>query len=160
VKSKLTATRLNEKQYAEWNDFVAASSSGSIYSTPEYLDVLCSAAGGSFSLLGVFQHESLVGGLALYESAYPLGSFVSNRLLLYYNGIVLRDFHSRYPSEVTSKQIKILSCLEGHLRALPYGRVLLHNRSALQDVRPFLQQGWSATPSYTYEVAVDDLVSL
>lgn len=151
---------LSESEYAKWNKFVATSDSGSIYSTPEYLDILCSTAGGSFKILACLKGEEFAGGVGLYENSTAFGKCVSNRLLLYYNGLVLAKSKSSHPYQDTSKSIKIMSVLEEALSSFGYGRVLLHCRSAVADVRVFTSAGWHATPSYTYVVPIADLEAL
>lgn len=139
---------------------VLQSPQGSIYSLPEYLDILCSVAGGQFKLLSCCKGEEIIGGIALYETDQRFGKLVSNRLLLYYNGIVMKAHNSSYPSQRTSKDIEITSALEAELSSSDYSRIVLHNRSSLNDVRPFLSKGWEVTPSYTYVVPVSDYDSM
>jgi hypothetical protein len=78
-------------------------------------------------------------------------------LLLYYNGFVLKAHPSKYPSERTAREIETISILAEELHKAGYGRVELRNRGTLSDVRPALQLGWSASPSYTYVVAIAEL---
>ncbi|MFH1891813.1 MAG: GNAT family N-acetyltransferase [Candidatus Zixiibacteriota bacterium] len=158
--NEFTTRFLTEDDCSKWNRFVASSPSGSIYSTPEYLDALCSAAGGSFKILACLKGDEIAGGIGLYENTSPFGTFVSNRLLLYYNGLVLGNHKSSHPYQDTSRSIKIMSALEAALARCGYGRVLLHNRSPIADLRPFLAAGWRAEPSYTYVVQIDDLEKL
>ena len=79
------------------------------------------------------------------------------RLLLYYNGLVLAPLDTRYPSLRASREVEVLSALEGWLRAAGYARLVLKSRAPIADVRPFLAQGWSAHPGYTYVVPLTDL---
>ena len=151
------ATRiLNENEYDRWEAFVQSSPQGTIYALPSYLDILCSATGDSFRVVGVFQGDELVGGVALYQQRSPAGVYVANRLLLYYNGPVLRAFPTRYPSKEISRQVAWLGALAETLNAMPYARLLLH-APGLVDARPFLVRGWSARPSYTYIMRLHDL---
>lgn len=151
----LTVGTLTEGDYPRWEKFVAGAPGGSVYSLPGYLDALCSAAGGRFRLLAARQGEEIVGGVALYEQSTRLGTFVSPRLLLYYNGIMVRKYETQYPSESTGRVLRVLSALEEALRA-SYASVNLRSRGLL-DARPFLGQGWSTTPSYSYVVDLTDL---
>lgn len=160
MKGKLSTTYLTEESHDRWNRFVAASPQGSIYSTPAYLDILCRAAGGRFKLLGVYRGEELVGGVALHESASLFGKAVSNRLLLYYNSIILAESKSRYPSQRTAQELEILSLLEKTLSRANYARLRLHNRYPLVDLRPFISRGWGVHPAYTYIARINDLDSL
>jgi hypothetical protein len=157
MSDKFATWFLTEREYAEWNRLVASSPEGSIYGTPEYLDVLCSAAGGRFRILAAGRGGEIAGGIGLYEREAPWGKYVSPRLLLYYNGIVLRPYDSKYPSEQTARQGEALALLEEALGRNGYGRVVLKNRSPIRDVRHFLARGWEAWLSYTYVVPVADL---
>lgn len=160
MKPGVTARILAESEFAAWNAVVCRSAEGSIYSTPEYLDVLCRATGGSFRILAATRGDEILGGVALYERRSPAGVFVGPRLLLYYNGIVLRRFETRYPSQVTSRSNEILEALAEGLARLGLGRVELRCRSPLTDVRVLLAKGWSARPQYTYVVPLTDLEAL
>ena len=148
---------LDETEYPAWNQLVARSAQGALYSTPEYLDALCEAAGGSFRILAVEKGDELLGGIAIYERTSRLGTYISPRLLLYYNGIVLRPYETRYPSQRTSRQNEILEALVDGLAALGYGHVTLRSRSSLTDVRVFLARGWTARLQYSYVVSLADI---
>jgi hypothetical protein len=154
--SKITTRILDENQYESWNDLVSGSPQGSIYSRPEYLDIICSTAGGRFRIFGCFKGDEIVGGVGVYENNSRFGQIVTNRLLLYYNGIVLCPMNSSYPSQRTSKEIEILAALESRLSGMGYASIILHNRSTLRDLRPFVAAGWQVTPGYTYVMSLSD----
>jgi hypothetical protein len=135
---------------------VSESPDGSVFSLPQYLEVLCAAAGGRFSVLGVRYRGELAGGVALYERDSRFGKQVSPRRLLSYNGIVLRRYDSRYPSQETSRHIKVMSCLANALAQRGYAGIRLNCRSTITDVRPFLAAGWAASPHYTYIIPIGD----
>lgn len=157
TRTEVRALRADE--YPAWNALVAASPTGSIYSTPEYLEVLAAATGGQYTILGAFRGEELAGGIGVYEERHPLGPIISNRLLLYYNGVVVREPASSFPSVRTSRLLEVTGAIADALAARPAVRVVLHNRSTLHDVRAFLSRGWSARPSYTYVVPIHDLTA-
>ena len=157
MSTKLETRFLTEREYESWNTLVANSPDGSIYSTPEYLDVLCPEAGASFRILGVERGGELAGGIALFERKSAAGTYVMGRSLLYYSGFVLKRHTSKYPSERTSREMEILSALEERLRGLGYGRLRIKSRSTISDVRVFVDRGWSATLSYTYVVPIGDI---
>jgi len=154
---EISVQELREAEFDEWTALVSESPEGSIYSLPQYLEILCRAAGGRFSILVVRNGGELAGGVALYESASRYGTHVSPRMLLSYNGVVLRRYETRYPSQQTARHIKILSGLVEALSRRGYARVTLNCRSSITDLRPFLAAGWSASPYYTYVVPIADL---
>ena len=159
--SAAVSTRLlPEPEYPEWNRLVTRSAEGSVYSQPEYLDALCEAAGGRFRILAAQKGDELAGGIALYERGSGSAAHVGPRLLLYYNGIVLRPYETRYPSERTARRNEILKAVGAGLSALQYDRIALRCRSPLQDVRALLALGWTARPQYSYVVPLADLERL
>jgi hypothetical protein len=150
------AEPLAEADFGAWARLVAESPDGSIYSLPDYLDVLCSTAGGRFRILGVRQGNELTGGVAFYERDSRYGPYVAPRRLLHYNGLVLRRYVTRYPSEQTARHLKIMAAIAEALPAHGYAWATLNCQSSIVDVRPFLAAGWSATPQYTYVVPIAD----
>jgi hypothetical protein len=145
---------LHLSEFDEWARLVRSSPQGTVYALPCYLAALCSAAGGRFVVLGARQGDELAGGVALYECDSRYGCYVAPRLLLYYNGPVLRSYGTRYPSEQTARHLKTLTALEQAVTARGYARVTLACSPALTDVRPFLEAGWRAAPQYTYVVDI------
>lgn len=108
-------------------------------------------------MLGIRLGGELAGGVALYERDSRLGTQVSPRFLLSYNGVVLRRYETRYPSQQTARHIKIMNAMADALSRRGYTRITLNCRSSVTDVRPFLAAGWTASPYYTYVVPIADL---
>jgi hypothetical protein len=158
--SKIITSYLHETEYDRWNTFVSKSPDGSIYSTPEYLDILCQAGGGKFKILTAKKGDEILGGVGLYERESTFGTYVSPRLLLYYNGLVLQNCQTKYPSQHTSRHLKIMAALEDELSNAKYSSLHLKNRGSFKDARLFLQKGWNARLTYTYVVDCQDLDAL
>ena len=72
--TEVTVHALKEQDYDEWIQLVSGSPDGNVFSLPGYLDALCSAAGGHFSILGVRYGGELSGGIALYERDSRFGT--------------------------------------------------------------------------------------
>ena len=157
MSTPVVVRELTETDYPAWNRHVAESPSGSPYSTPEYLAALCEAAGGSFRILGAWRGDELVAGVPLYERSARAGTWAWPRLLLYYNGPVVRQFDTKYPSQQTSRSVESLTVLVDAMAARGYASVKLNCRSPLADLRPFLSRGWDVRAGYTYVVALNDL---
>ncbi len=157
LSAEVTTRILAEDEYPQWTALVAASPDGSIYSMPDYLDALCRAAGGSFRVLVAERDGQIIGGIALYERPSRLGSHVSPRLLLYYNGFVLASHDTKYPSQRVSRQLRVLAALETTLIGEKHARLRIKSRPTLADVRPFQTHGWTVEPVYSYVVDISDL---
>lgn len=153
MNKKIEVKILTENEYPIWKSFTGLSEQSTIYSDPDYLDILCSVTGGKYHIAAVLSGEEIQAGVPVYEEHRPDGHVMANRLLLYYNGPVLKTFESKYPSVTTSKQSALLSALADYLNKKNYDRTIM-NCFNLQDIRPFLSAGWSARPSYTYLVDI------
>lgn len=141
----------------EWASFVHESPFGSPYGLPAYLDALAVALGGSVRTVVARRGETIVGGIAALERSMPIGRFIAPGLLRYYNGFVLRDYETRYPSQRVARQNEVIASLAEHLAAQHYARLEIRSRSPFVDLRPLLSAGWRASPSYSYVVPLDDL---
>ncbi|BAQ65679.1 GNAT family N-acetyltransferase [Geminocystis sp. NIES-3709] len=155
---ELTTRFLSENEYKKWAKFVLESPTGSIYSLPEYLEILCQITGDSFRILGVFQGIELVGGIALYEtwSAFSLVAVASPRSLLSFHSPVLKHYSSNYPSKIRARYVAILESLINKLLELPYVYLNLSISHLINDMRPFLKVGWQVYPHYTYIINLKD----
>jgi Acetyltransferase (GNAT) domain len=157
LKPDVTGRWLADAEWPAWVKLVTESAEGSIYSLPEYLAALGEATGGRFRILGAFRGDELCGGVALYEEATRLGPWVSPRLLLFYNGLVLKSYDTRYPSQRTARQVACLAAMEAALSGAGHAHVALKSRGCFTDARPLLSKGWTARPSYSYVVSLTDL---
>lgn len=158
-KNQLRVAELEPGQLERWSQLVRESPQGSAYSLPSYLDALSAATGGRYVVLGALRGEELTGGIAAFERSTPAGTFVAPRLLLYYNGLVLRDYQTKYPSDRAARQLETITAIAEALEQRGYGRLELRSRSTLTDARPLLDRGWTVTPSYSYSVPLTDLES-
>ena len=155
-----TSTRILEAgEHAAWNQFVAASADGSPYANTAYLER--AVRGGRRDVPGPGRRDGgeLAGGIALYERPSRWGVYLEPRLLLQYNGFVLRPARSQYPSEVTAHNVKVLQALGGAVARRSYATCVVKSRATLADGRVFGQFGWKVWPTYTYVVPLDDLAA-
>jgi len=157
LSAPVTTRYLAEDEYPEWADRVAGSPDGSVYSLPSYLDALCAATGGRYEVLAAERDGRLVGGIALYRQKSAFGTWVSPRLLLYYNGFVLVPHEAKSPAQCAEWHLNTLAALERALADLPYARLRIKSRSTVTDLRPFAACGWVSWPSWSYVVDVADL---
>ena len=153
----VTMRYLTSEDYPAWERLVADSPDGSIYSLPRYLDALCEATGGNYRILAAERDGRLTGGIALYREKSPVGAFVSPRLLLYYNGLVLAPHAAKSPAQRTEWQLRTLDALERVLAGLSLARLRIKSRSTLMDLRIFAARGWSLRPTWSYVIDLSDL---
>jgi hypothetical protein len=158
--SKIVVRCLGDGDYPRWNELNKRSPEGSIYSNPEYLDVLASQLNGQFRILAAEREGEILGGIALFEVNTAWGISVSPRNLLYYQGIVLQPGASKYPSQNASRRVETLGAIEEAVSQQGYGRLEIRSRSSLSDIRAFQVRGWKIHPTYTYVVQLRDMAQL
>lgn len=148
---------LDASEYDSWDRFVDESPQGSIYSQSYFLESFCKVSGGQFRILGVYQHDELQGGIGLHYHKSRYGDRIRLQAPLYYNGIVLKRFDSKYPSINSSKEAEVIRAILGELEGGTYASAELGNRFTFEDPRLLLQRGWQVWPRYTYIVSIQDL---
>ncbi len=153
--SQVYIRELSEGEYGRWTRFVAESETGSVYALPAYLRALCRVTSRSFSILGAFRGDNLVGGMAMYMGKTEAGLVSADHHLLFYHSPVIRDYTTKYAHERTARQFTILAALEQHLRHHACDHLVLYMRHSLTDLRPFNAGGWRIVPRYTYLVTLD-----
>jgi hypothetical protein len=155
--SHLTARYLDPSEYEKWDRFVDTTQLGCIYNQTFFLDPLCQAFGTQFRILAVFKGDQMVGGIALHYNPGKYGDMVHLRPLLYYNGLVIDNFESKYPSITSSRQTEVVNAILDELEGGRYAAAEISSTHSFEDYRPFLNRGWRLWPRYTYVVPIADL---
>lgn len=156
MSGKILTRYLEPSEYEAWDRFVDTSPHGSIYSQSFFLQALCKAIGTQFRILGAYKGDELVGGIGLHYNPGKYGDMVHIRALLYYNGLVIHDFDSKYPSITASRQMEVTHAILDELESGRYASAQVATRSPLNDFRPFLARNWAVWPRYTYVVPIAD----
>jgi len=155
--SDITVRTLDKQEFELWDRFVDESRHGSVYSHSYFLEALSIAFGRKFRILGAFRNNDLAGGLGILYSTGRFGDEISPPPLQYYNGPVIADFESKYPSVTSSRQAGIIHAIMDELESGKYALAELSNRHTLDDPRILLWRGWNIFPRYTYVIPIDDL---
>lgn len=153
----LTTKVLTESDYPKWDALVAMSPQGSPYATSQYLSALCDATAGTFRVVAAARGDELVGGIALYEQENGSKARVAPRPLLYYNGLILRESATKYPSLATTRTLEISCAIGAQISLSGYEKVVLKHHWSFLDARSFMAQGWSVRPGYSYVVSISDI---
>jgi hypothetical protein len=156
MSSQISTRYLEPSEYEAWDRFVDTSRLGSIYSQSFFLRALCQAVGTNFRILGAFKGNELVGGMGVHYSPGKHGDMLHIRPMLYYNGLVISDFESKYPSVTSSRQTEVVNAILNELESGKYAAAEVSSTHAFDDYRPFLSRGWRMWPRYTYVVPISD----
>lgn len=148
---------LDSSEYEKWDKFVDESQHGSIYSKSYFLEAISQVYNADFRILSVFRNDDLVGGMGVYFNKTKYGDTIHIPPLLYYNGLVIRDFPTKYPSISTYKQLEIINAIIDELEGGKYASVDISSRHTFRDLRVFAWRGWKIWPRYTYLVPISNL---
>lgn len=151
---------LTEDEFPLWDDFVDESPQGSIYSKSFWLKLISEIAGMRFRILAVFQGGSMCGGVGLCFRKTMFGDIVRCPLLTPYNSIILEKPSTKYPSKVTSDNLKVVAAIIHELETTKYASIEIRNRPSIDDIRAFSWDGWDVKVGYTYEVPLFNLEEL
>ena len=155
--AKIFTRYLEPSEYDVWDRFVDTSPHGSIYSQSFFLNALCKAIGTQFRILGAYKGEELIGGMGLHYKPSRYGDMVHIRPFLYYNGLVVDEFKSNFPSITNSRQTEVIQAILNELESGRYASAQVASRAPLEDIRLFWKNHWTVWPRYTYVVPIADL---
>lgn len=144
---------------ALWDDFVAASPQGTVFSTSGWLRAAAVAHGGEPRILGVWQNDRLVAGVAYVHLVRKPFRKATTPVLTPYGGMIYRPDPGKRPSEAGYFNLTCAELLASHLRE-SYNYILLVHAPGMDDVRPFTWAGWRASIRYTYLLDITDVDSL
>lgn len=98
----------------------------------------------------------MLGGIGLHYKTSRHGDMVHIRPMLYYNGLVIHDFNTKYPSITASRQTDVIKAILNELESGRYASAQIASRAPLDDFRPFWSHHWTVWPRYTYIVPIAD----
>jgi len=148
---------LQHHELDSWNRFAAKSPQGGPYADSNYISTLLRETGGKLTILGVYDGAELVAGCPVYSEQHRSGRIVMNRLLLYYNGLLLAPRNNVGPGlAASSGELAALSSLKEALAKQQVDRLVLHCSPSLYDIRPFLDGSWQVSPTYTFVSDLSD----
>jgi hypothetical protein len=135
---QISTRYLEPSEYELWDRFVDTTRLGSIYNQSFFLHALCQAIGTQFRILAAFKNNEMVGGMGLHYNSSRYGDMIHIRPLLYYNGLVISDFDSKYPSITSSRQTEVINAILDELESGKYAFAEFSSTHPLDDLRPFL----------------------
>ena len=150
----MNLTILDDSQYALWDRIADAAAGGGVYARTDYLQVLADVTDGRLRVAGVYDKDQLVGGIAMLETMQDGRRRIGGRYLLYYSGpIVVRDPRSGLAAW-QSRAGAVVAEIERYLRSSDFGIVTIRGHHDVVDFRPFADNGWRMTPTWSCVVDI------
>jgi len=140
----------NQDIQKEWDHFVTSSPSGTLFHKSLWLN----AWGGNYDLWGLYKGAELVAGfVAPYKSLLRMRVVVPPTLT-HYSGILFKKYEGKYVSKITSE--KEMARELAILVRKKYRRGILSFSPSIDDMQPFIWEGFEVSPMYTYLLDVSD----
>lgn len=146
---------LPEADYPEWDAFVDGSVEKSPFSKLAWLQAHReNSSRHSFSIAVVRDKVGeIAAGVALLKRSKPVSSEDLVVPPLHpYNSLLLRPLTTQEPNRIYTSRSSYASALVEFLRAQNFFSCRLIHHPRLDDVRPFLWDGWRISPAYTFLV--------
>jgi hypothetical protein len=142
---------IDEVAPAVWAEFLSNAVGATIFSDADWVQDAALASGGTPRLLGAWDGDHLVAGVAGVVSGSGWRQRFSTPALLPHTGFLFRPPTTNRPAHVESERSGATAALISHLQA-DYTRTHLTHGPALADTREFLWAGWDVLPRYTYRI--------
>jgi len=139
-----------------WDDFVASSPQGTVFSTSAWLRAAGGAQGGVPRMVGVYRGGELVAGAGFVHVARGFLAKATTPAVTPYGGFLYRPRRGKRGSEAESFNMNCAELLIDYLQK-NYGNVFLVHAPGFRDVRPFTWSGWRESVRYTYIVDISDI---
>lgn len=157
--SDISIREIQEKQAQEWDEFVAHSPQGSIFTDFAWKKIIDTGSFFTRRIFGVFEKDRIQAGVVLTEKR-QLGKPVAlSSLLTPYPGFLVSETGTTKTSDRTSREHRFLGALCDFLEK-KYTQIDLNNSPLLTDMRPFIQKGWKPAPRYTCHLRLEDIDAL
>jgi len=139
-----------------WDDFVASSPQGTVFSSSAWLGAAGGVQGGAPRMVGVYKNGRLVAGVGFVHIARGFLAKATTPAVTPYGGFLYRPDPGKRGSEAESFNMKCSELLIEYLQK-NYGNVFLVHGPGFRDVRPFTWAGWRESVRYTYVVDISDI---
>jgi len=144
---ELTVREIDEKEYDMWNSLAKESVHGTIFHTTEWLMQCSKFLKGNVHLYACFSGDEMVGGCAIINRG---SKAVSNFDVDPYGGLFFKTTERKDVKSREEFERKIVDAFCLAFRKNGLKSVSLTNSPSLEDVRPFIWNGWGAEVFYTY----------
>lgn len=147
--------RIDEVPPAVWADFVEGAAGATVFSGADWVRDATQATGTTPRLVGAWDGEQLVAGVAGATSGSGWRRRFTTPDLMPHTGFLFRPATTDRPAHIESERSGAAAALIEHLQT-DYGRIHVTHAPEVVDTREFLWAGWDVQPRYTYRIELPD----
>ncbi|ODS31694.1 MAG: FemAB family protein [Candidatus Scalindua rubra] len=151
-----TTRYLTIDEYKEWDALVLQSPNYSVFDTTLWLDTLSSVLNCEIKLLGVFEEENLIGGVA-FDVIKKYGMKIAKiPPMSVFNSCHYVPRETQYKERQRKHIHNIVASIVERLQN-DFHYVVIANQHEFKDIRGFLLKGWSQNILYSYIVYLNKI---
>ena len=147
---------LSPDEWGQWDELVASSPSGSLFDETTWLGALAEALARDVRIVGVFEKDVLIGGVAISCGRQLLMAVAREPQPTFVNSCQFLPSDRKTRSAATKRVLSVADAVADFLTP-QFSRVVITNHPAFVDVRSFRWRGWQTNVLYTYQIDLETL---
>lgn len=149
-----TTRYLAQDEYDQWDELVSQSPAYNIFDTPLWLDTLSSVLNCNIKILGVFNKDVLIGGVALDAVQKFRLKIAAVPPLSFFNSCHYIPKKTQYKDKQGNYIYDILNSIVVRLQE-DFHYIVIANHPEFKDIRGFLWKGWNQNVVYHYKIRLN-----
>lgn len=150
---------LGPKEYTLWDQFVYSATSGTIFHTSRWGQVISNLINRPFQILASFENDQICGGILFWPKKNLNINSIPSVPATPYQGILTRKIKSKRNSTIIADQHKITSALISVLKK-QYDFISIPLTMEIYDTRPYQWENFEVSPTYTYTFNIKPIEEL
>ena len=155
MSEKYTIEIIKANDFLDWDTFVAAAASGTIFESMSFLSCYENIDLSTIDILLVKKNKRLIAGFPIVQKQKGMARIITKPGLSYYNSIGLGEFKADDPYHRTIELHRIFETIIPYLEQ-QFDSISLCLDPMIEDIRPFLWRQWQAQVAYTNWVTLTD----
>ncbi len=158
--SEVEVRELVPSEYREWDLLVERAQGGTLFHTSDWLEIYRGVLSRDVRIYGCFRDDELVGGCPLFvknlKGILKIASSTSN--MTDYCGPLIKESTSSKASKRIQETHEIFGSLSEFLCTQGFDSINLKFSPGIEDIRPFIWNGWDSKVHYTHHLDLKENV--
>ena len=156
---KLIVRELAPEEYALWDNLVNDTSVGTVFHTTQWGKVISNLTQRQFKIMATFDKNKIDGGMLFWPQKKFSIKAITFMPATPYQGILTHQLKTDRKSSLIASQQRTVKTLLEKLKN-EYDFIQFSLAPGINDVRPYLWEGFNAFPVYTYSFTIIPMAKL
>lgn len=158
--TEIEVRELVPSEYREWDLLVERAQGGTLFHTSDWLEIYKDVLSRDVRIYGCFRDDELVGGCPLFvknlKGILKIASSTSN--MTDYCGPLIKGSTGSRASKRIQETHEIFDALSEFLCRQDFDSINLKFSPGIEDIRPFIWNGWDSKVHYTHHLDLKENV--